>query len=449
MRTKLTTNACDNSYWASGRPTIGCASFSDGKLGNYELIECIGRGASGAVYRAQHLKLERTVAVKVLGLSANDGARAIDRFLAEMKLIGSLVHPHIVRATDAGEVDGLHFLVMDYVEGIDAAQLLFRCGELSVPVSCEIVRQAALGLDFAHSKSLIHRDVKPSNLLVTAAGQVKLLDLGVATRVAASASEEPTDKSAVGTLSYMAPEQRSASSKIDTRADIYGLGMTLCKLLAVKHLAASDIATNEFPNHVPDTVKSLIGRMLATDPNDRPATAGEVAAALALVASHADLVDVVTKLFPNQDRSISGSDDFPTQLGPPKVAVGSRRLWMGAAVGIAIAAVSVARWYPTTGIKKTRWRPLSAADSKLLFPMDDRSATFKALDDQRIEMQSTDVSLLRLGQPLLGTFSLELSFDPRKCEGAGVFFRGQRVGQVFTFQTLETTIALEPLVGRL
>ncbi len=415
-------------------PKLGTLPF---QIGNYELTECIGRGASGAVYRAQHLKLGTTVAVKVLGASLKKDAREIDQFIAEMRLIGSLVHPHIVRATDAGEVDGLHFLVMDYVEGIDVAQLLFRCERLSVPVCCEIVRQAALGLEFAHSKSLIHRDIKPSNLLVTAAGHVKLLDLGVATRVAMPSTEPSTAPANAGTFSYMAPEQRSASSKIDPRADIYGLGKTFLKLLTGTSVAQNNVAIDKFRNDIPDEVKSLIAKMLATDPKDRPATAGQVAAALLPVANHRDLVDVVAKLFPDHDRPSTGLDEFQTPVDSAKTANISRRLWIVAAAGLAIATVSVARWYPKAGIKKARWRPLKAADSKLLFPVNSRSASFKVLDDQRIKMQSAGISLLGLGQPLLGTFSLDLSLDLQDSGAAGLFFRGQRVEQSLTFQTLE------------
>ena len=381
-------------------PQLGALPF---RLGNYELIECIGRGASGAVYRAQHVNLERTVAVKVLGSIVKDGDQAIDRFIAEMKAIGSLAHPHIVRATDAGEVNGLHFLVMDFVEGIDAAQLLFRQGNLSVPVGCEIVRQAALGLDFAHSKSLIHRDVKPSNLLVAASGQVKLLDLGVATRIEGPPLGQPleqpsgqaTDKAIVGTLNYMAPEQRSALPNIDSRADIYGLGKTLLKLLTGRNFPSSDLNIDDLPNDVPADVRSLLSRMAATNLDDRPATAKEVANALSPHADQQDLIDLVTKLFPNRDDSIIQSDELPSPIGSSMVAKRSRRRWICAAIGIAVAATSVALWLSQKGIGISGSRTSDSVDAKMLIPADDLEATFELNEDQRIEMRSNDVSSLQ------------------------------------------------------
>jgi len=300
-------------------------------------------------------------------------------------------------------VNGLHFLAMDYVEGIDAAQLLFRQGNLSVPVGCEIVRQAALGLEFAHSKSLIHRDVKPSNLLVAASGQVKLLDLGVATRTEASPLEQPlgegsgqaTDKAIVGTLNYMAPEQRSALPNLDSRADIYGLGKTLLKLLTGRNLSSSDLSIDDLPNDVPADVRSLLSRMVATNLDDRPATAKEVANALSPHADQQDLIDLVTKLFPNRDGSIIQSDELPSLAGSSMVAKPSRRRWIGAVIGLSIAAALAVVWLPWSGIEETRERISNAGDTKLLSPADDPEANLELGEGQQTEIRSNGISSLQ------------------------------------------------------
>ena len=168
---------------ANAGDALGCCDQPavPARLGAYELLEELGRGASGTVYRVQHLKLDRIFAMKVLRKEEFADIGTTDRFLKEMKAIGKLDHPHIVRATDAGEDQGYHYLVMEFAPGLDISEILRRLGPLPIPAACEIARQAAMGLQHAHQYGVIHRDVKPSNLLFTAAGQVKLLDLGLVT----------------------------------------------------------------------------------------------------------------------------------------------------------------------------------------------------------------------------------------------------------------------------
>ncbi len=147
-------------------------------LRDYRLLECIGKGGMGRVYRALHVRLNQPRAVKLLKSDRLNSAESIARFEREMKLVAQLKHPHIVEAMDAGEHNGLPYFVMEFVSGINLAQLVQRMGKLSVPEACQIVRQAASALHFAHDQKVIHRDVKPSNLMLNAAGIVKLLDLG-------------------------------------------------------------------------------------------------------------------------------------------------------------------------------------------------------------------------------------------------------------------------------
>lgn len=147
-------------------PLDGSLSRIVERVRDYELVDELGSGGMGTVYKAVHTKLDRTVALKLLPARRLRDQAAVARFEREMKAIGRLDHPAIVRATDAGEVDGTHFLAMDFVDGIDLGKLVRLTGPLDVASACELIRQAAIGLQYAHEQGLIHRDVKPSNLMV-------------------------------------------------------------------------------------------------------------------------------------------------------------------------------------------------------------------------------------------------------------------------------------------
>ncbi|MCH8244243.1 MAG: serine/threonine protein kinase, partial [Planctomycetes bacterium] len=146
-----------------------------GFIGQYKLLAKLGAGGMGTVYKALHPSLKRVVALKVLPADRMQNADAVGRFQREMEAVGRLDHQNIVRATDAGEIDGTHFLVMEHVDGIDLSDLVRQQGPLPIPAACEIVRQAAVGLQHAHEHGLVHRDIKPSNLMLTMDGRVKLL----------------------------------------------------------------------------------------------------------------------------------------------------------------------------------------------------------------------------------------------------------------------------------
>lgn len=206
-------------------------------LRDYRLLEPIGVGGMGTVFKAVHTRLDRLVAVKLLPARRLGDGQAVIRFQREMRVIGQLSHSAIVQATDAGEVDGTHFLVMEYVEGMDLNRVCRLCGQLSVANACEIARQAALGLEYAHQQGVVHRDIKPSNLMLSVLGtsqvSVKLLDLGLAllSGVQAPVDDLTTVGQLMGTLDYMAPEQFEDSHQVDVRADIYSLAATLYRLL--------------------------------------------------------------------------------------------------------------------------------------------------------------------------------------------------------------------------
>ncbi len=298
---------------ASGREgrRIPTAPFeAPATIGSYRILEPLGAGGMGMVYKARHEKLKRTVAVKLLPVQRWVGPAAVARFQREMEIIGGLDHPNIVSASDAGEEDGMHYLVMEHVDGLDLSRLVRRVGPLPVPEACEIVRQAAEGLAYVHDAKLVHRDIKPSNLMLTRDGTVKILDLGLAMlgeQYLEGENNLTTIGQLMGTLDYMAPEQAADSHTVDIRADIYSLGATLYKLLTghapfsgapyntllKKALAlASDPVppVQESRPELPAELAEVVHRMLARDPNERLSSPEEVVAALKPFTADADLV---------------------------------------------------------------------------------------------------------------------------------------------------------------
>jgi WD40 repeat protein/serine/threonine protein kinase len=285
-----------------------------GQLGEYQLLEKLGQGGMGAVYKAVQTKLDRVVALKVLTKNRMGDDRAIARFQREMKAVGRLSHPHIVQAYDAREIDGMPILAMEYIEGFDLAALVRRCGPLPIADACELVRQAAIGLQCAHQQGLVHRDVKPSNLMLTSEGQVKVLDLGLARLQATERLDEELTGAGqlMGTTEYMAPEQALDTHAVDIRADIYSLGCTLYKLLtgrapfggpeydtplkkAMGHSRDPVPPIRQFRPDLPELLAAVVHRMLAKDPAERFATPAEVADAVGPFTGDCDLPALLSK----------------------------------------------------------------------------------------------------------------------------------------------------------
>jgi serine/threonine protein kinase len=273
------------------------------KLGGYELHDVIGRGGMGVVYKARHEMLNQEVALKVLPERCLNDHLAVERFKREMKLIGGLDSQHIVRAYNAGEESGQLYLAMEFVEGITLQQLVKQMGPLPVGAACELIRQAAVGLEHANRKGLVHRDIKPANLMLSNKCVVKILDLGLGRFLPDFDATRPTgdvDLSrtgiAMGTIDYMAPEQWRNSSGVDIRADLYALGCTLFYLLTGKppyghdefdtdrdklmaHTKAPIPSIREHRDDCPEEVDQLVERLLAKDPADRFESPSELAQA--------------------------------------------------------------------------------------------------------------------------------------------------------------------------
>jgi serine/threonine protein kinase len=210
-------------------PPIGTVVDVGSRLGPYLLVDKLGEGGMGAVYKARHQKIDKLVALKILPQHVMSRPDALSRFEREVKAVGKLQHPNVVQAHDAGEFNGVHYLSMEYVEGQDLHELVKARGPMSVVNACKAIRQAAQGLAAAHKLGLVHRDIKPSNLFVTKqTGQIKILDMGLALL---SQEEVPAALTSTGqcfgTPDYMAPEQWNDAHSCDARADLYSLGCTL------------------------------------------------------------------------------------------------------------------------------------------------------------------------------------------------------------------------------
>jgi serine/threonine protein kinase len=271
---------------------------------DYQIMESIGQGGMGTVFRAMHVRMEKLVAIKVLKSDRIDSPEAIARFKRETKLVAKLEHPNIVRALDAGEHDGRPYFVMEFVVGLDLSRLVRRIGPLPVPEACQIVRLASIALQFAHDQKIIHRDVKPSNLMITADGNVKLLDLGLA-QIIDLTPEEAISRfdQAVGTLQYMAPEQRSGSHPITQQSDIFSLGVTLHELLTGQRpfeRPGQPPLLTDLKNVRPDAdpqLGALIKEMIASEPEDRPSAMRDIEARLGSIAPPADLTALVAEYY--------------------------------------------------------------------------------------------------------------------------------------------------------
>lgn len=271
--------------------------------GRYVLLDLIGRGGMGAVYKGRHVKMNRVVAIKLIDSKRGDDGTLVSRFRREIEACSRLNHEHIVQAFDVGQDRGATFLVLEFVAGSDLASLVKRDGPMQPDEAAAICAQAAAGLGFAHSAGIVHRDVKPQNILLSTAGCVKLLDLGLA-RISEVANDDPhtslTQEGAMmGTVDYMPPEQAKDTHRADARSDIYSLGATLYYLLTGRPPFAGGtvidklnrLATEE-PQSVlklrpdcSDELSEVVRRMMAKRPEDRFPSAESVVRALRPLAA--------------------------------------------------------------------------------------------------------------------------------------------------------------------
>jgi serine/threonine-protein kinase len=267
--------------------------------GRYETIDRLGSGGMSNVYRATDLILERTVAVKVLAEHLSDDERFVARFRREALAVAKLIHPNIVQVYDTGVDEGRHYIVMEYVQGRSGAQILQKQGPLDAETTTEIGIQACSGLDYAHRRGIIHRDVKPGNLMVVGGpvggGEmtIKLADFGIARAIEQTRITQVG--SVVGTAAYLAPEQ-VRGEEATPATDVYALGVVLYQFLtgrlpyegsslaelAVRQQNERPLPPSTYNGDVPETLGAAVLRALEGDPNRRYASADELAGGLQL-----------------------------------------------------------------------------------------------------------------------------------------------------------------------
>lgn len=326
-------------------------------LGNYTLVSCIGAGGMGEVFKAVHRRMKRQVAIKVLLLDKVNNRGRIDLFQREIETMAQLSHPNIVAAYDADECDRGAYLVMEFVGGSDLSTLVKKQRPLTLRRTVDYLAQAARGLHYAHGQGVIHGDVKPANMLLSADGTVKITDLGLArmlnegSPVDLNGGDQPASPRAIsGTVSYMPPEQAFRPAAVDHRADIYSLGCSLYFLLTgrtlfqeknvLKHL----IAHRDQPRPVlrdsrpeaPRELEAIYQRMVAPVPTDRFRSMGEVVEALE-ACEFADTVDPANNL---ADLRGSGEDSSMLTNEAPTACVSASSLVLA---GVSVLLVEQSR----------------------------------------------------------------------------------------------------------
>ncbi|MBL8824015.1 MAG: protein kinase [Planctomycetia bacterium] len=293
-------------------------------IGAYRVMEKIGSGGMGIVYMAEHEKLKRRVAIKILPEDKTRDKLALERFYREARAAAALDHPNVVKAFDVSEHQGMHYLVMEYIDGTNLQKYLDTKGPLPWKTALNIVVQACKGLQHAHERNMVHRDIKPANILVDKGGQVKILDLGLARSFQISQDNLTQDlsdgKDIMGSIDYIAPEQAIANNMVDIRADIYSLGATLYSLITGKppvegttaqkllqHQMQMPTPVSRLNPEVPEGVSHIINKMMAKRPEHRFSVPSEVASALSPFIS-------------NTSQPISGVNSYPMNpnlAGPP------------------------------------------------------------------------------------------------------------------------------------
>ena len=267
------------------------------QLGNYRLIKIIGRGGMGIVYEAEHKTMKHRVAIKMISSKVTANSSMLRRFFREVEVAAKLSHPNIVTAIDANQTGKKHYMVMELVQGEDLGVIVQRETVLTVPEVIGYMTQAAVGLSYAHNQGIIHRDIKPHNMLLNDDGVIKILDLGLVSLQRPQGSDDDSitqHNQIIGTVDYMSPEQADDVHHVDQRADIYSLGCSIFRLLVghppfpkssiiqklLSHRDDPIPSLHDFRDDIPELLDQIFRRMLAKNPDNRYQSMDEVVGAL-------------------------------------------------------------------------------------------------------------------------------------------------------------------------
>jgi molecular chaperone DnaK (HSP70)/tRNA A-37 threonylcarbamoyl transferase component Bud32 len=396
------------------------------RIGEYRISGLIGAGGMGRVYRAEHRWMARTVALKTLAPERMRDEAAVQRFYSEVRAAARLLHPNIVTAFDAGEVDGTHYLAMEFVEGETLAQMVSSRGPLPVEEAVKILRGAATGLARAHAAGIVHRDVKPGNIMVASDGTVKVLDLGLAT-IRSDPAQRPSRRGRlIGTYQYIAPEQLEDPDAADLRADIYSLGATFFYLLSGRSPYDGEMM-DQLRSHREGPLPDLFGfrrdvdlrldhvfqRMMAKRPQDRYSSLDETLEELSHWQSAGGTPGWLAGLAPPRP-----TGEAPTASGDPSTATAAH-VAIGIDLGMQYLAAAVAepsgllQRADAGGVGKALLRAaISSGDGKLVFGE-------SALESRFEHPQALAHSLhLYLGQPVVDRKVLDQRCPPEVLIGA-------------------------------
>ncbi|MHB1036808.1 MAG: serine/threonine protein kinase [Pirellulales bacterium] len=276
--------------WQAGQLLLGRSKFT---LGPYQIVDSIGQGGMGQVFKAEHTVMGRTVAVKVLPRSRST-PEAIESFTREIRAQAQLDHENLVRAYDAGRDGNVYYLVTEYVPGTDLRKLIHRIGRLDMYTAATLISQVAKGLEHAHSRGLIHRDVKPGNVLVTPDGRAKISDLGLVSCLSENDGAASRSGKIVGTVDYLSPEQILAPRSLTPASDIYSLGCTMYYALTGKvpfpgggtgdkahaHCELQPLDPRRLNPQLDADFVDVLAHMMTKTPSERIRSAAEVVACL-------------------------------------------------------------------------------------------------------------------------------------------------------------------------